>query len=85
MAVRYPTEPPTYAIKDDDGETIEGKFYAQELQKVRRHVSFPAKEGDVYVVEKIIKTRRRKGKKQYLVRWRGYSSEHDSWVDSIIT
>ena len=85
VAVRYPMEPPTYAIKDDDGETIEGKFYTQELQKVRRHDSFPAKDGDVYVVEKIIKTRQRKGKKQYLVRWHGYSPEHDSWVDSIIT
>ena len=59
VATRYPTSPPTYAIKDDDDELIEGKFYMPELQKVRKNNSFPiiptTKEGtdDVYTVEKL--------------------------------
>ena len=90
VTIRYPTQPPTYAIKDKDGELIEGKFYSQELQKVRRDDSSTivsnTKEGDddVYTVEKIIKTRQRNGKKQYLIHWLGYSNKHDSWVDNII-
>ena len=34
-----------------------------------------------YNIEKIVKQRTRKGKKQYLVKWEGYSPKHNSWVD----
>ena len=38
---RLPTVPPTYALKDMSGESIKGKFYEQELQKVtERPVSY---------------------------------------------
>jgi hypothetical protein len=30
-------------------------------------------------MEKILDERVRKGKKEYLIRWAGYSSDHDSW------
>src|SRR5579863_4373909 len=30
-------------------------------------------------VEKILQERTRRGKKQYLIRWKGYSDAHDSW------
>src|SRR5579863_9291110 len=30
-------------------------------------------------VEKILQERTRRGKKQYLIRWKGYSEAHDSW------
>ena len=32
---------------------------------------------EVYVIEKII----RKNKNKYLVKWRGYSNDFNSWVD----
>ena len=72
----FPTDPTTYRIVDYDGEAIKGKFYAEELQVV--------KENDVFKVEKVIKTRRRHGKVEYLVRWLGYPPKFDSWVSELI-
>ena len=37
---------------------------------------------DSYAVDRLLATRRRKGgRRQYLVRWLGYSHAHDSWED----
>ena len=72
---RYPTDPATYGVTDYDGEDIKGAFYEQELQKV-------VKEDEVYDVEEIIKTRKRGGKVEYLVKWKGYPSKFNSWVDA---
>lgn len=73
---RFPTDPPTYSVKDYSGEEIKGKFYGPELQKV-------TKRPDVFEVEKILRTKIVKGKKLYLVRWEGYGPKHDSWVNEI--
>ena len=74
---RYATDPPTYSIKDYDGEIIAGKFYAEELQKVVKE------KNDTYKVEEIIKTRKRAGKTEYFVKWVGYPAKFNSWVDNI--
>lgn len=76
--VVYNTTPVTYGVKDYSGQKIKGKFYTQELQKVL------GKTPGEFEVEKVIRTRTVRGKKQYLVRWAGYSSKHDSWVDDIL-
>ena len=64
---------PIYKLKDYQNEVVEGTFYQQELQLV--------KEPEVYRIEKVLKTRKVKGKKQYFVRWAGWSSKFDSWID----
>ena len=60
----------TYKIKDLNDEIIEGIFYEKELQKSKNT-------SQVYIIEKII----RKNKDKYLVKWRNYSNEFNSWVD----
>ena len=75
---RHPTQPVTYGIKDLAGEDIKGKFYEPELQKID-------KSDDVYIVEKILKTRKRGGKIEHLVKWRGYPDKFNSWVSDVKT
>ena len=65
IVTRNPSDPVTYEITDYSGEKIKGKFYEYELQRI-------IKTDDVYKVEKVLKTRKRGSKKEYLVRWAGY-------------
>ena len=69
------TTPVTYAIKDVADEEINGRFYEPELQLI-------IKEDNVYDVEKVLKTRRRNGKIEYYVKWKGYHDKFNSWIDS---
>jgi len=58
-------------------EAIKGKFYESEIQKVVKDVK------DYFDVEKILKTRRRGGRIEYLVKWLGYPSKFNSWTDTL--
>ena len=58
------TKPITYRLRDTKDEEILGGFYDYELQKVKNA-------SEIYQIEKILKTRIRRGKKQLLVRWLG--------------
>ena len=67
---------PLYSLADYSGEEIKSTFYPEELQPVN------ISENTVYKIEKILKTRTRKRRKEYLVRWLGWPSKYDSWVTS---
>jgi hypothetical protein len=54
-------------------EKIKGGFYDFELTKVNF---------EDFRIEKILKTRTIDGKTQHLVRWKGFNSDYDSWIDS---
>ena len=62
--------PWTYVISDVNVEEIDGSLYEKELQKTNQ------KE---FRTEKVMK---RKGDKLY-VKWRGYDSSFNSWIDYI--
>ena len=65
------TQPrPLYRIKDHRNRKIAGKFYEDELSKVK------AGADKEYRIEKIIKERGDK----VLVRWLGYGPEDDEWI-----
>ena len=61
------TNPPTYTIKDQLGEPIQGAFYEQELQL------------SVQEIFRIVRVLRKK-KKQVYVKWKGYSNAFNSWI-----
>ena len=63
------TIPTTYKLKDYRDEVVSGGFYDYELLKV--------KHPDVYLVEKVLKKR---GNQLY-VKWLGFDSSHNSWID----
>lgn len=64
-----PTNPITYLLIDLEGQNINGTFYTEELQL--------AKNPNLYLVEKIIKEKNN----QVYVKWLGFDSKHNSWVD----
>jgi len=71
-----PGAPPLYTLKDLDGETLDGRFYAEEIQQVAKP------EEDTYRIEAVLGSRRRAGKRQVLVRWRGFPAKFDSWLNA---
>ena len=62
------TVPWTYIINDLNGEEVIGTSYEKELQKTNQRE---------FGIEKVIK---RKGDKLY-VKWKGYDSSFNSWID----
>ena len=65
---------PLYYLKDLNGDTIEGGFYTEELQKVKY---IPDKQ---YKIEKILKTFGKGRNKKYLVKWLGYPESFNSVI-----
>jgi hypothetical protein len=74
IAERHSTKPPTYSLRDDEGQQLKGTWYEPELQKVTVREN-------IYKIESILGQRKVNGKTQYLVRWAGYPSSYDSYVD----
>ena len=64
---------PSYKIKEYDGTPVKGTFYEEELQKVDM-----GDKDTFFRIEKVLK--RKDGKA--LVRWKGWPSKYDSWVDA---
>ena len=75
---RRHTQRPIYFIRDFEGENIEGAFYEEELQKVIGQ--------EIYRIEEVLKTKKvAGGKTLYLVKWEGWPSKFNSWVEDIRT
>ncbi len=70
----HPGNPPVYALEDDQGEVLQGTFYAQELQKVTITTD------KLYKIEAILDQRKRGRDVQYLVKWEGYPDSFNSWI-----
>ena len=60
----------TYKIKNVNNRIIQGIFYQKELQLSKNVIG-------EYIIEKILKT----NKNKIYVKWRGYSSNFNSWID----
>lgn len=72
IRVNTQTKPVVYFIQDLSNQPIQGLFYREELVPV----TLP----EYYPVDIIKKRTSKKGTQQYLVHYRGYSSNFNSWV-----
>ena len=65
---------PVHELEDLNKTPIENQFYQEELTPVR------ITKQTTYYIDKILDTMVRRGIKEYLVRWRGYTKDFDSWI-----
>ena len=66
---------PNYAVVDFLEEPIIGSFYEQELQKIDKD------QNALWIVEKILRKRKRTEKEEYLVKFEGWGDKFNSWVN----
>lgn len=67
--------PIVYKIKDSNNEIIDGVFYDKELVKV-------LDSSEIFEIEKVLKTRSKKGIKQAYVKWKGYDRSFNQWISA---
>lgn len=73
-----PRNPTIYKLKDLMGEDIDGSFYENELQEVALN------DKTMYRINKILKSRRKNGKKEVLIEWKGWPAKFNSWIPTYI-
>ena len=66
-----------YKLNDFEDEPIKGTFYQPELQKIS------IKDDKLWKIEKLIKTRKRRGKTEYFVKWKHWPKKFNSWIQDI--
>jgi transposase InsO family protein len=67
---------PVFELRDLNDVAIDGNFYSYELTPVKISSS------TLYDVDKILGSRLQGGTRQYLVRWKGYGPDFDSWINA---
>jgi hypothetical protein len=67
---------PVFELRDLNGTPIDGHFYSYVLTPVKITSS------TLYDVDKILGSRLQAGIRQYLVRWKGYGPDFDSWINA---
>ena len=74
--VRRSPLPITYHLTDQNGETLIGWFYTQDLSLVK------AAESTTWSIERVLERRKRRrgGVEECLVQWKGFSKEYNSWI-----
>jgi hypothetical protein len=70
------TPRPVYELKDLNHKVIDGQFYNEELTTVQ------ITKFTTFKIDKILDTRVSHGIREYLMRWKGYGPDFDSWINA---
>ena len=65
---------PMYLLEDGTGDVIKGFFYEPEMTKV------VVPNDKLYKIEKVLKQRTRRGRKEQLVKFQGFSNKYNEWI-----
>ena len=65
-----------YTLKSWQNDPVEGHFYKEELQKIE----LPEGDETVYNIEKVIKRRTKRGRKEAYVKWEGWAKAFNTWI-----
>jgi len=68
----FKSNPLTFQVVDANEETIEGKFYKNEFSLSHPETS--------YRIERVLKTRKKKGVVEHFVKWKNLPASHNSWI-----
>jgi len=90
-----PQQPPTYRLRDRQGEPIRGWFYGNDLCRVllsgenaTKAAAAAAERDDddpLYDIERVIRRRKKEGVEYLYVKWKGYGPAHNSWIPASST
>ena len=65
---------PMYTLRDELGEIIQGQFYEREMTPVI------VPDDKQYKIERIVSSKRIKGKKHVLVKWQNFPKKYNSYI-----
>ena len=79
-----PLLPPLYMVKEKNGRVRNSAYTQSDLQIVNKDEMPPPStvirgKPNKYIPYEIIDERKKNGKKEYLIRWKGFSKEDDTW------
>jgi hypothetical protein len=72
------TEGGSYVLKDEEGILMSRNYSPEELKLISQEEI--VSEDELYVIEAIIDHRGEPGNREYLVRWKNYGKDDDSWI-----
>ncbi|CEJ05438.1 hypothetical protein RMCBS344292_19379 [Rhizopus microsporus] len=70
----------SYVLKDEEGILMSRNYSPVELKLISQEEI--VSEAELYVIEAIIDHKGEPGNREYLVRWKNYTKEDDSWIPS---
>ena len=73
MVIRRAPQP-VYELEDLNQKVIDGQFFNEELTPVR------ITKRTTFQIDKILAIKVTRGIREYLVRWKGYGPDFDSWT-----